>query len=107
MYRWGSPDFAREYLTNMPTHCLAGYYMGADGYTWGRDYMTRNDDTHPLFIDRMWYMFKIWGQLSYNITLNNQYFKNEIKARMGLDEDTTEKLFDAWDEVSKIIPEFN
>jgi len=107
MYRWGSPDFAREYLTNMPTHCLAGYYMGADGYTWGRDYMTRNDNTHPLFIDRMWYMFKIWGQLSYNITLNNQYFKNEIKARMGLDEDTTEKLFDAWDEVSKIIPEFN
>ncbi|CCZ62360.1 hypothetical protein [Hungatella hathewayi] len=107
MYRWGSPDFAREYLANMPVSCLAGYYMGADGYTWGRDYMSRNDDSHPLFIDKMWYMFKIWGQLSYNSELDNQYFKDEIKTRLELDDETTEMLFDAWNEVSNIIPEFN
>lgn len=107
MYRWGSPDFAREYLANMPVYNLAGYYMGADGYTWGRDYMTRNDNTHPLFIDKMWYMFKIWGQLSYNTKLDDQYFKDEIKVRMGLDDKTTDILFDAWNEVSNIIPEFN
>ena len=107
MYRWGSPDYAREYLANMPVSCLAGYYMGADGYTWGRDYMTRNDDTHPLFIDKMWYMFKIWGQLSYNAELDNQYFKDEIKVRMGLDDKTTDILFDAWNEVSNIIPDLN
>lgn len=107
MYRWGSPDFAREYLANMPVACLAGYYMGADGFTWGRDYMTRNDDSHPLFIDKMWYMFKIWGQLSYNAELDNQYFKDEIKTRLELDDKTTELLFDAWNEVSNIIPEFN
>lgn len=107
MYRWGSPDFAREYLQNMPVSCLAGFYMGADGYTWGRDYMSRNDDAHPLFIDKMWYMFKIWGQLSYNAGLDNQYFKDEIKTRLALDDETTETLFDAWNEVSNIIPEFN
>lgn len=107
MYRWGSPDFAREYLINMPTNCVEGYYMGADGFTWGRDYMTRNDTTHPLFINKMWYMFKIWGQLSYNIKLSNQYFKNEIKTRLMLDDYTTELLYEAWDEVSNIIPELN
>ena len=107
MYRWGSPDFARKYLANMPVSCLAGFYMGADGYTWGRDYMMRDDDTHPLFIDKMWYMFKIWGQLSYNTKLDDQYFKDEIRVRIGLDDKTTERLFDAWDEVSNIIPDFN
>lgn len=107
MYRWGSPEFAREYLANMPVSCLAGYYMGADGYTWGRDYMTRDDEAHPLFIDKMWYMFKIWGQLSYNIGLDNQYFKDEMKERLKLDDGTTEMLYHAWDEASNMIPEFN
>lgn len=107
MYRWGSPDYAKEYLKNMPVSCMAGFYMGADGYTWGRDYMMRKDETHPLFIDKMWYMFKIWGQLSYNIGLGNPYFIDEIKIRMELDDKTSEMLFDAWNEASNVISDFN
>ena len=36
--RWGDPDFARAYLTNLPDLSkIAGFYMGPDGYCWGRE----------------------------------------------------------------------
>lgn len=107
MYRWGNPEFARDYLANMPMDCLNGFYMGPDGFTWGRDYIERNDNAHPLFVDRMWYMFKIWGQLSYNLSLTEDYFKKELKARFALSDEGAEVLFTAWKEVSQIIPELN
>lgn len=107
MYRWGNPEFAKDYLANMPVDCLNGFYMGPDGFTWGRDYIERIDNKHPLFVDRMWYMFKIWGQLSYNLDLTEGYFKRELQARFGLSHEDTETLFTAWKEVSQIIPELN
>lgn len=107
MYRWGNPEFARDYLANMPVDCLNGFYMGPDGFTWGRDYIERSDNEHPLFVDRMWYMFKIWGQLSYNLSLTEEYFKRELKARFELSDEAAESLFTAWKEASQIIPELN
>lgn len=107
MYRWGNPEFAREYLANMPLDCLNGFYMGPDGFTWGRDYIERKDNEHPLFIDRMWYMFKIWGQLSYNLSLTEAYFLRELQVKFALLEDDAKRLFTAWKEVSQIIPELN
>lgn len=107
MYRWGNPEFAREYLANMPLDCLNGFYMGPDGFTWGRDYIERKDNEHPLYVDRMWYMFKIWGQLSYNLSLPEEYFKKEIQTRFALSNQDAEEMFTAWKEVSQIIPELN
>lgn len=104
MYRWGNPEFAREYLKNMPIECMTGFYMGADGFTWGRDYMDLRDKSHPLFISKMWYMFRIWGQLSYRIELPNEYFVNELSSRFGFD---GSYLYEVWKEASQIIPELN
>ena len=37
-FRWGDPDYARDYIANMPAaDKCAGFYMGPDGYIWGRD----------------------------------------------------------------------
>ena len=107
MYRWGNPEFAREYLRNMPTDCMAGFYMGADGFTWGRDYMTRGDETHPLFVDKMWYLFRIWGQLSYDLSLGREHFVGELQARFSIPAEKAEVLYEAWKEASSIIPELN
>lgn len=107
MYRWGNPEFAREYLANMPISCMTGFYMGPDGFTWGRDYMTRDAKTHPLFVDKMWYMFRIWGQLSYNLSLEEAYFRDELQEHFGLTAQTAETLYQCWKEASQIIPELN
>ncbi len=104
MYRWGNPEFAAEYLSNMPVQTMTGFYMGPDGFTWARDYMTREDTKHGLFIDRMWYMFKIWGQLSYNPELGTDYFVRELSARFSISMQQAEHLYKAWKAASSIVP---
>lgn len=104
MYRWGDPDYAREYLANMPADSMKGYYMGPDGFTWALDYMDKRDLSHPQFVDKMWYMYMIWGQLSYNLNLPKAFFERELESRFGVD---GAKLFKAWQAASLIIPQFN
>lgn len=104
MYRWGDPEYAREYLKGMPVEMMKGFYMGADGYTWGRDYLSLRDTSHPLIIARMWYMFSIWGQLSYNPNLTEVFFHRELIRQFGGD---YKGLYEAWRDASIILPIFN
>jgi hypothetical protein len=108
--RWGDPDFARQYVLNMPPHeQLTGFYMGPDGFTWGRDFLDRDDADkelgakRPLVIDKHWYSFMLWGRLSYDPRLPDALFEDTIKARFP-DADTA-VLYDAWATASKIIPQ--
>ena len=104
MYRIGDPEFAKEYLEQLPVDEMKGYYMGADGYTWGRDYMDIRDQSHPLYIRKMWYMFSIWGLQSYNINLRKDYFHKELDSHFEKD---TLILYETWANASKIIPILN
>lgn len=104
MYRWGDPEYAREYIKQMPIEHMTGFYMGADGYTWGRDYMDLRDQSHPLYIDKMWYMWRIWGRLSYNPDLSNDYFIKELENRFEI---PANDLYNIWKKASGIIPEVN
>ena len=104
MYRWGDPEFAREYLKNMPVTVMTGFYLGADGYTWGRDYMDRTDTTHYQFLAKMWYLFAIWGRLSYNIHLPESYFRQELSGHFG---EPLPQLYEAWQNASRIVCELN
>jgi len=106
MARWGDPDFARAYLTNMPSGCMSGFYMGADGFTWGRDFMSVNDNAHPLFIDRMWYMFKLWGQLAYDPSIANDRFTASAATRFGLSFKDAVALCRCWAQASQLLPIF-
>lgn len=105
MYRWGNPKFAMEYLRNMPVETMAGYYMGPDGYTWGRDYMDQKDTSHYQFVEKMWYMFSIWGRLSYNIDLTEDYFRAELRTRFG--KEVAEILYESWKNASSVISDLN
>jgi hypothetical protein len=102
--RWGDPDFVRGYMTNLPDLSkIAGFYMGPDGYTWGRDYVSRDPGpSRELVIERMWYSFLLWGRLAYQPSLPNQRFERILAARYpGV---SSEKLSTAWSAASKTLP---
>ena len=102
--RWGDPDFARAYLTNLPDLTrIAGFYMGPDGYTWGREFLsTEPDAPRQLVMKKMWYSFLIWGRLAYEPALPNTHFQQVLGARFP--QVSAADLFTGWASVSKIIP---
>ncbi len=108
--RWGDPDFVRQYILNMPPmEKLAGFYMGADGFTWGRDFLDRESEgldhasKRPLTIEKHWYAFMLWGRLAYDPTLPDSLFEQTIASRFpGAD---SRKLYAAAAAASKIIPQ--
>ncbi len=83
-FRFGDAAYAREYILNIPpADKIAGFYMGPDGYTWGRDFLERNPDSdkRPLVMDKQWYSFMLWGRLAYDPTLPDSHFERALAAR--------------------------
>lgn len=104
--RWGNPDFTREFLQKMPHHLSPGFFMGSDGYVWGREYISKNAETAgQLEIDKHWYQFRQWGQLAYNPELGRDYWATVLEQRFpGVDGDL---LYETWATVSEIVPQVN
>src|SRR5581483_8930468 len=108
--RWGDPDYVRQYVLNMPSkETLEGFYMGPDGFTWGRDFLDRETANQnlgaarPLVMDKHWYSFMLWGRLSYDPTLPDARFVEAFSARFpGTD---ARRLHAATTVASKIIPQ--
>jgi hypothetical protein len=102
--RWGDPDFARAYLSNLPDRSkIAGFYLGPDGYTWGREYVsTEPDSPRQLLIEKMWYFFMLYGRLAYDPTIPNSRFEAIVGERFPAV--SAVKLFSGWASVSKILP---
>lgn len=83
-FRFGDPAYAREYIANIPpADKVVGFYMGPDGYIWGRDFLERNPDPgpRPLVIEKQWYSFMLWGRLAYDPTLPDSHFMRVLGAR--------------------------
>jgi hypothetical protein len=107
-FRWGDPDFARAFITNMPgPDKLAGFYMGPDGYNWGRDFLSRDavdaNGRRQFVWDRQWFSFHLWGRLSHDPTLPDAHFQRLLEARHP--SVSPEKLFAASQASSRIIPQ--
>ncbi|MCL4206231.1 MAG: hypothetical protein KJ000_27420 [Pirellulaceae bacterium] len=83
-FRFGDPVYARQYILNMPSaDKMAGFYMGPDGYIWGRDFLERQPDPgpRPLVMDKQWYSFMLWGRLAYDPALPDAHFERALAAR--------------------------
>jgi hypothetical protein len=83
-FRFGDPAYAREYIANIPpADIIAGFYMGPDGYTWGRDFLERNPapGPRPLVMEKQWYAFMLWGRLAYDPSLPDSHFEKALAAR--------------------------
>jgi hypothetical protein len=106
-FRWGDPTFARDYIRNMPgADKLAGFYIGPDGYIWGREFIcTKPDSPRQLFIKKNNYSFMLWGRLGYDPALPGSLFEKTLAARFP--QVDSQKLFAAWSAASRVIPQIN
>ena len=104
-FRWGDPEYARTYIQALPgPEKLAGYYMGPDGYIWGREFIsTEPDSPRQLVMQKQWYSFMMWGRLSYDPTLPDALFEKALAARFP--QVPAGKLYAASCAASKIIPQ--
>ncbi len=102
-FRWGAPDFVREFLQRIPYDVSAGYYYGSDGYVWGREFLSKEPET-PRQLDQAkhWYHWMLWGRLGYDSELTNERITQILGARFP--QVPARDLFTAWQEASMIYP---
>lgn len=104
-FRWANYDFAKSFIHSIPEiNKIAGYYMGPDGYCWGRDYLSKLNEgkTPPLVMQKQWYSFMLWGRLSYDPELPEHVFLQHLPLHFpGLN---TTELMQSWEAASMIFP---
>jgi hypothetical protein len=103
-FRWAGVDYARAFIKNIPGEDkIAGFYMGPDGYQWGRDFLTKNPDgPRQTVMQKQWLSFALWGRLAYAPDLPAATFHRLITARFpGAD---TTRLTAAWTDASNTFP---
>jgi hypothetical protein len=104
-FRWANNEYARSFIKNIPDlEKIAGFYMGPDGYCWGRDYLSKlnGNKLPPLVMQKQWYSFMLWGRLSYNPDLADEIFSDELTQRFK--HVNTNELMKGWSSASMIFP---
>lgn len=102
-FRWGAPDFVREFIKNIPYDVSRGYYYGSDQWVWGREFtMKEPGDKRELELSKHWYHWMLWGRLGYNPEITNERFTAILQSRFP--EVNARNLFTAWQEASMIYP---
>ena len=103
MFRWGAPDFVREFIKNMPYKASQGFYYGSDMWIWGREFLSREPETpRQLEVEKHWYHWMLWGRLGYDPTIGN----DRLVAILGhrYPDISAQALFDVWQHASMIYP---
>ncbi len=103
-FRWANIDYARQYLRNIPPpDKIAGFYMGPDGYIWGREFLSRKTShPRPLVISKQWLSFLLWGRLSYDPDLSDAQIHRVVGQRFPEVDPTW--LMDSWSPASMVFP---
>ena len=102
-FRWGAPDFVREFIQNIPHEVSRGFYYGSDQYIWGREFMSTEPDTpRQIEIVKHWYHWMMWGRLGYDPDVSNERFVKILQQRYP--NVSGEDLFGAWQNASMIYP---
>ena len=102
-FRWGAPDFVREFIKNIPYDVSRGFYYGSDQWIWGREFTMKDAETpRQIEIVKHWYHWMMWGRLGYNPEITNERFVQIIQNHFP--ETDANKLFTAWQEASMIYP---
>jgi len=100
-FRWGKPDYADAFIKNMPKDLMAGYFWGPDGYIYGRDFHSKDDNVPKYEIDKQWYLFMIWGMAGYNPDLPESYYIDKIAEHFkGAD---AKAIYTTWNATSDVI----
>ncbi len=103
-FRWADVDYARAFIRAIPGEDkIAGFYMGPDGYTWGREFLSRDPgNSRQTVMQKQWLSFALWGRLAYDPELPAATFERLVGARFpGSD---VPALTSAWASASKTFP---
>jgi len=103
-FRWADFDYARAFIKGIPdANRIAGFYMGPDGYCWGRDFLTKDPGgPRQTVMQKQWLSFALWGRLAYDPSLPEEAFLRLIAARFpGAD---VPRLTSAWAQASRTFP---
>jgi hypothetical protein len=102
-FRWGSPDFVREFILNIPHEVSAGFYYGSDQWIWGREFLAKKADTpRQIEIVKHWYHWMLWGRLGYDPNITNERFTGILQSRFP--EINGRDMFAAWHNSSMVYP---
>lgn len=107
---WADPQFVRDYIKGFPKidQYVNAFYIGADGWVFTRDFTSKDPfykDQNILSIQRTWYMQKLWGRISYNPSISDDFFKKHLALKFP--EVSADKLFQAWSSASDSIRRAN
>ena len=107
---WAEPQFVRDYISGFPAidKYVTGFYIGADGWVFAKEFASKSphyQEQDALSIQRTWYMQKLWGRISYNPAISDDFFKRHLAARFP--EVPSDKLFEAWSSASGAIRRAN
>lgn len=103
-FRWADYDYARAFIKAIPgPDKIAGFYMGADNYLWGRDFLSKDAGTpRQTVMQKQWLSFALWGRLAYEPDLSAETFQRLTAARFPAADGP--KLTAAWADASKTFP---
>ena len=103
MYRWGAPDFVREFIQNIPHEVSRGFYYGSDQWVWGREFLMKDPESpRQIEIVKHWYHWMMWGRLGYDPEISNERFASILENHFQGIEGST--LLGAWQDASMIYP---
>ncbi len=103
-FRWADYDYARAFIKAIPgADKIAGFYMGPDGYVWGRDFLTKEPKgPRETVLQKQWMSFALWGRLAFEPDLPAETFQRLTAARFpGAN---VAQLTTAWADASKTFP---
>lgn len=102
-FRWGAPNFVRDFIKNIPYDVSEGFYYGSDQYVWGREFLTKQSgEPRQIEIVKHWYQWMCWGRLGYNPNMENDRFIDFIQFKFPTV--NAKEMFDAWQNASMIYP---
>jgi hypothetical protein len=102
-FRWADPDFARAFIRNIPgPDKVAGFYMGPDGFIWGRDFLGTETTAKPQTVmQKQWFSFLLWGRLSYDPSLPEQRLHQILSERFP--HVSSQELLSTWAHASRVF----
>ncbi len=107
---WADPQFVRDYVNHFPDveKYVNAFYIGSDGWVFTKAFINKDPyykERDMLSIQQTWYMQKLWGRISYNPSISDNYFKKCLAVKYP--EVDTQNLFEVWSSASKAIQRAN
>ena len=106
---WAEPQFLRDYIGGFPDkEFVSGYYIGSDGWVFSKEFTSINpsfENNDALSIQRTWFMQKLWGRISYNPAISDEFFKKHLALRFP--EVSVDKFYEAWSNASGAVRRSN